>query len=134
MRVLVIEIYPKSNRNFDEHTVLDTQRSTDPDGNSVGGACINCHWPHGWPNAATPANDYAKLWVERWKTPQLVIHGELDYRVPYTEGLSLFTALQRQNVPSRFLYFPDEGHWINKPQNSALWYNTFLEWMGRWTK
>jgi dipeptidyl aminopeptidase/acylaminoacyl peptidase len=57
-----------------------------------------------------------------------VIHGELDYRVPVGEGFQLFTALQRMNVPSRLLYFPDEGHWVLKPQNSELWYNTVLAW------
>jgi dipeptidyl aminopeptidase/acylaminoacyl peptidase len=69
-----------------------------------------------------------------FKTPTLVIHGELDFRVPYTQGLQLFTALQLQKVPSKLLVFPDEGHWVLKPQNSVLWYNTFLEWIGEWTK
>ncbi|HEX9761301.1 MAG TPA: S9 family peptidase, partial [Candidatus Acidoferrales bacterium] len=58
------------------------------------------------------------------KTPTLVIHGELDFRVPYTQGLEMFTALQRQGVPSRLIMFPDEGHWILKPQNSEFWYKT----------
>jgi dipeptidyl aminopeptidase/acylaminoacyl peptidase len=80
---------------------------------------------------------------ERWspsnhardfKTPTLVIHGELDYRVPYGQGLQLFTALQVQKVPSKLLLFPDEGHWILKPQNSMLWYKTFLEWITEWTR
>lgn len=66
--------------------------------------------------------------VKNFKTPTLVIHGELDYRVPVGEGLQLFTALQRMDVPSRLLYFPDEGHWVLKPQNSELWYNTVLDW------
>lgn len=65
-------------------------------------------------------------------TPTLVIHGELDFRVPYTQGLQLFTALQLQKVPSKMLVFPDEGHWVLKPQNSVLWYTTFLEWVGEW--
>jgi dipeptidyl aminopeptidase/acylaminoacyl peptidase len=63
-----------------------------------------------------------------------VIHGELDYRVPYGQGLQCFTALQMQKVPSKLLLFPDEGHWILKPQNSVLWYNTFLDWIGEWTQ
>jgi dipeptidyl aminopeptidase/acylaminoacyl peptidase len=63
-----------------------------------------------------------------FKTPTLVIHGELDYRVPVTQGYELFTALQRQGVPSRFLYFPDEGHWVLKPRNSRLWNKTVLDW------
>ena len=60
----------------------------------------------------------------------LVIAGELDYRIPYSESLSLFTALQRQNVPSRLLVFPDEGHWILKPQNSQLWWAEMHKWLG----
>jgi dipeptidyl aminopeptidase/acylaminoacyl peptidase len=72
--------------------------------------------------------------VREFKTPTLVIHGELDFRVPYTQGLQLFTALQLQKVPSRLLLYPDEGHWVLKPQNSMLWYKTFLDWMNTWTK
>jgi dipeptidyl aminopeptidase/acylaminoacyl peptidase len=66
------------------------------------------------------------------KTPMLVIHGEQDFRVPYYEGVSLFTALQRQGVPSRFLVYPDEGHWILKPQNSRLWYGEVLQWISKY--
>jgi dipeptidyl aminopeptidase/acylaminoacyl peptidase len=69
-----------------------------------------------------------------FRTPTLVIHGELDFRIPYTQALELFTALQLDKVPSELLLFPDEGHWVLKPQNSLLWYKTFLDWMGSWTK
>ena len=72
--------------------------------------------------------------MKDFKTPTLVIHGELDFRVPYTQGLQLFTSLQLQKVPSKLVVFPDEGHWILKPQNSVLWYNTFLDWVGEWIK
>ncbi|MBK5290658.1 MAG: S9 family peptidase, partial [Acidobacteriia bacterium] len=72
--------------------------------------------------------------AKEFKTPTLVIHGEQDYRVPYGQGLQLFTALQVQKAPSKLLLFPDEGHWIGKPQNSLLWYKTFLEWIGEWTR
>lgn len=72
--------------------------------------------------------------TKEFKTPTLVIHGELDYRVPLGQGLQLFTALQAQKVPSQLLVFPDEGHWVLKPQNSVLWYKTFLEWLERWVK
>ncbi|MCX6621998.1 MAG: prolyl oligopeptidase family serine peptidase [Acidobacteria bacterium] len=72
--------------------------------------------------------------MKEFQTPTLVSHGELDFRVPYTQGLQLFTSLQMKNVPSRLLIFPDEGHWINKPRNSLLWYKTFLDWINRWTK
>jgi dipeptidyl aminopeptidase/acylaminoacyl peptidase len=67
--------------------------------------------------------------LSKYKTPTLVICGELDYRVPYTQSLEFFTALQRQNVPSKLVVYPDEGHWILKPQNSRLWYKTFSEWL-----
>ena len=65
----------------------------------------------------------------KYKTPTLVICGELDYRVPYTQSLEFFTAMQRQNVPSKLVVYPDEGHWILKPQNSRLWYKTFSDWL-----
>ena len=72
--------------------------------------------------------------VKNFKTPTLVSHGELDYRVPISEGMQLFTALQRRGVPSRFLYFPDEGHWVLKPQNTKLWFDTVGDWFDRWLK
>jgi dipeptidyl aminopeptidase/acylaminoacyl peptidase len=74
------------------------------------------------------------MFVKNFKTPMLVIHGELDYRVPYTEGLQLFTALQLQGVESKLLFYPDEGHWILKPQNSELWYKTVLSWFDKHLK
>jgi dipeptidyl aminopeptidase/acylaminoacyl peptidase len=72
-------------------------------------------------------------YAKEFKTPTLVIHGELDFRVPYTQGLQLFTALQAQKVPSKLLIYPDEGHWVLKPQNSLLWYRNFIEWITEWT-
>ena len=66
----------------------------------------------------------AEPFVKEFHTPTLVIHGELDFRVPFDQGLQLFTALQMQKVPSKLLVFPDEGHWVLKPQNSILWYKT----------
>jgi dipeptidyl aminopeptidase/acylaminoacyl peptidase len=74
------------------------------------------------------------LSIKNAKTPTLVIHSQHDYRLDVSEGLQLFTALQRLNVPSKFLYFPDEGHWVLKPQNSKLWYETVGDWCDRWTK
>ncbi|MFN2455000.1 MAG: prolyl oligopeptidase family serine peptidase [Pyrinomonadaceae bacterium] len=92
-------------------------------------------WFTDWEFGGTPWNNpevYTRwsphMFVKNFKTPLLVIHGEQDFRVPVTEGLQLFTALQRQNVESKMLYFPDEGHWILKPQNSELWYSTVLNW------
>ena len=70
----------------------------------------------------------------KYKTPTLVICGERDYRVPYTQSLEFFSALQRQGVPSKLMVFPDEGHWILKPQNSQLWYATFLDWMAAYLR
>ncbi len=74
------------------------------------------------------------LYAKNFKTPTLVIHGELDYRVPIGEGLQLFTALQRRGAPSKLLYYPDEGPWILKPQNSELWYKTVIGWFDQWLK
>jgi dipeptidyl aminopeptidase/acylaminoacyl peptidase len=92
-----------------------------------------------WEFGGTPwtnPDQYAKwspsYYVNDFATPTLVIHGELDFRVPYGQGLQLFTALQLQKVPSKLLIFPDEGHWILKPQNSVLWYNSVLDWLGEW--
>jgi dipeptidyl aminopeptidase/acylaminoacyl peptidase len=72
--------------------------------------------------------------VKNFKTPTLVVHGELDYRVPVGEGLQMFTALQRMGVASKLLYFPDEGHWVLKPKNSELWYRTVIEWLDTYVK
>ncbi len=69
-----------------------------------------------------------------FKTPTLVTHGELDYRVPAGQGLQLFTALQLQKIPSKLVLFPDEGHWIQKPQNSVFWYKTVIDWIDSWAK
>ncbi|MFC1561470.1 prolyl oligopeptidase family serine peptidase [candidate division KSB1 bacterium] len=71
-------------------------------------------------------------YIRDFKTPMLIIHSELDYRVPINEGLQAFTALRKMNVPSKFLYFPDEDHFINKPLNSELWHETTLEWIAEW--
>jgi dipeptidyl aminopeptidase/acylaminoacyl peptidase len=70
----------------------------------------------------------------KYKTPTLVVAGERDYRVPYTQSLEFFNSLQRQGVPSKLVIFPDEGHWILKPQNSQLWYKTFLDWLAEYLK
>jgi dipeptidyl aminopeptidase/acylaminoacyl peptidase len=73
------------------------------------------------------------LFAEKFKTPTLVVHGQLDYRLDVSQGFDLFTTLQRLGVPSEMLYFPDEGHWVLKPQNSQLWYKTVNAWIDRWT-
>jgi len=71
--------------------------------------------------------------VADWKVPMLVIHSDHDYRIPLSEGLAAFTALQRQGIPSQFLRFPDETHWVAKPHNSVQWHNTVNSWLKRWT-
>lgn len=73
-------------------------------------------------------------YVGRWKTPLLVIHGEQDFRVPVTQGIEAFTAAQVQGVPSRFLYFPAEGHWVLGPQNGVLWYRVFFDWLDHYCR
>ena len=98
-------------------------------------------WFPEWEFKGTPWTN--KPMYERWsphnfaanfKTPILIVHGELDYRVPIGEGLQLFTAVQRQGVPSKLLIFPDEGHWVLKPQNSQLWHHTLLDWIDKYLK
>jgi dipeptidyl aminopeptidase/acylaminoacyl peptidase len=98
-------------------------------------------WFMEWEFRGTPWTDRAMY--RRWspmlaetnfKTPTLVIHSQLDYRLDVSQGYELFTTLQRMNVPSKMLYFSDEGHWIQKPQNSQLWYKTVNDWVDEWTK
>ncbi len=94
-------------------------------------------WEHGgtpWENPEGYARHNPIDLVKNWKTPMLVIHGVKDYRVVYTQGLSTFTALQRRGIPSRLLIFPDENHWVLKPQNSLLWHRTVLGWLNQWLK
>jgi dipeptidyl aminopeptidase/acylaminoacyl peptidase len=94
-------------------------------------------WEHGgtpWDNPAGYAKHNPIDHLSKWKTPMLVIHGGRDYRVVYSEGIATFTALQRRGIPSKFLYFPDENHWVLKPANSVLWHDTVLGWLGEWTK
>jgi dipeptidyl aminopeptidase/acylaminoacyl peptidase len=72
------------------------------------------------------------LFADKFKTPTLVVHGQLDFRLDVSEGFQLFTTLQRLKVPSKMLYFPDEGHWVLKPQNSRLWWKTVNDWVDQW--
>ncbi|HEY2413089.1 MAG TPA: S9 family peptidase, partial [Pirellulaceae bacterium] len=73
-------------------------------------------------------------YVKDWQTPTLVIHGANDFRLVDAEGIATFTALQRRGIPSQFLYFPDENHWILKPKNSIVWHETILAWLEKWLK
>ncbi len=86
-----------------------------------------------WDNPETYAKWSPNLFAKNFKTPTLVVHGQLDYRLDVAQGFELFTTLQRLGVPSKMLYFPDEGHWVLKPQNSRLWNQTVNGWVDQWT-
>jgi dipeptidyl aminopeptidase/acylaminoacyl peptidase len=86
-----------------------------------------------WTNRSTYLKWDPELSTTKFKTPLLVVHGQLDYRLDVSQGLEAFTTLQRLKVPSKMLYFPDEGHWVMKPQNSQLWYQTVNDWVDQWT-
>ena len=93
-------------------------------------------WEHGG-HAYYEAPQEFERWnpvnyVEKWKTPQLVVTSENDFRIPYTQGIAAFTALQRRDIPSRLLIYPDESHWVLKPKNSRQWYDEVFSWMGRY--
>jgi dipeptidyl aminopeptidase/acylaminoacyl peptidase len=98
-------------------------------------------WFNDWEFKGTPYDNRASYekwsphqYAKNFKTPTLVIHGQRDYRLDVSEGFQLFTTLQMEGVPSKMLYFPDEGHWVQKPQNSQLWYKTVNDWVDQWTK
>ena len=93
-------------------------------------------WFDEWDHGGTPwdkPKEYAKFsphtYANKFSTPHLIIHGAKDFRVPETEAFQLFTALQRKGIPSKFLYFPDENHWVSKPANSKLWHETVFDWL-----
>jgi dipeptidyl aminopeptidase/acylaminoacyl peptidase len=97
-------------------------------------------WFSEWEMNGTPYDNpsgYEKWspdrFVKNWKTPMLVIHGGKDYRVVDTEGISTFTALRRKGIPARFVYFPDENHWVLKPNNTRLWHKEVYDWIKKWT-
>ena len=93
-------------------------------------------YPWDYFDKPTAENPFRKnspmLYIKNARTPTLVVHSQRDYRLDVSEGFQLFTALQLLHVPSKMLYFPDEGHWILKPQNSQLWYETVDDWCDRW--
>ena len=97
-------------------------------------------WDLGGPYWDSPSiqKNYDKFsphrYIRNWKTPLLVIHGEKDFRVPVTQGMEAFQAAQLQGVESRFLYFPEEGHWVMSPQNGVVWHRVFFEWLGKYCK
>ena len=92
-------------------------------------------WDHGGP---WYQRENAERWnpvnyVRNWRTPMLVIHGEKDFRIPYSQGLASWSAAQRRDVPAQLLIFPDENHWILKGRNSVQWHRTVFDWVRRWT-
>jgi dipeptidyl aminopeptidase/acylaminoacyl peptidase len=98
-------------------------------------------WFNNWEFKGTPLENRASYqkwsphqYAKNFKTPTLVVHGQLDYRLDVSEGFQLFTTLQTMGVPSKMLYFPDEGHWVLKPQNSQLWWETVNDWVDQWVK
>ena len=94
-------------------------------------------WDHEgtpWDNPQGYEEQNPLNFVSKWKTPTLVIHGAKDFRVVETQGIGTFTALQRLGVPSKFLYFPDENHWVLKPHNSIQWHETVIGWLDQWLK
>ena len=86
------------------------------------------------PRAKKTYHDSPHKMVEKWDTPILCIHGEKDYRINYTQGMSAFNAARMKGLPAEFLVFPDENHWVLKPQNGILWQRTYFNWLARWLK
>jgi len=112
--------------NLDERIAyFDTEELWFPEWDHMGTPWTN---PDGY-EKHNPVN-----FVKNWKTPMLVIHGAYDFRVVETQGISTFNALQRLGIPSKFLYFPDESHWVLKPHNSILWHETVIGWLDKWCK
>ncbi len=84
-----------------------------------------------WEGSKIYREQSPSAFADNFKTPTLVIHGALDFRVPDAQGLGMFTALQRQGVPSRYVFFPDEGHWIPKPANRIVWWREVHDWLAK---
>jgi dipeptidyl aminopeptidase/acylaminoacyl peptidase len=92
-------------------------------------------WEHGIPWETPDSDKFSPhKYAAAWKTPMLIIHNDLDFRVPISEGMAAFTTLQRKGIPSKLLMFPDEGHWVLKPQNSELWHKTIFGWLAEYLK
>jgi dipeptidyl aminopeptidase/acylaminoacyl peptidase len=90
---------------------------------------------YGKPDSENPYRKWSPmLYATHFKTPTLVVHGQLDYRLDVSEGFQLFDTLQMLGVPSKMLYFPNEGHWVLKPQDSELWWKTVNDWVDEWVK
>jgi dipeptidyl aminopeptidase/acylaminoacyl peptidase len=94
--------------------------------------------PYALKDSLSVANRYEQWspfnYVKNWKTPMLIVHSQLDYRVDLSEGYQAFTAAKRMGVPTKFLYFPDEGHWVLRPRNRRIWWGTVLDWLEGYLK
>jgi dipeptidyl aminopeptidase/acylaminoacyl peptidase len=134
------EDFPKGWNGFGAG--YDPMGHTNPPKQSLDGApgSLAGHAAEPWRYQNLPADeDPFRRWspmryIENAKTPTLVVHSQKDMRLDVSQGFELFTALQRLGVPSKFLYFPDEGHWVLKPQNAELWNAVVGDWCDRWTK
>lgn len=91
-------------------------------------------WEYSNPAAMKSFSQSPHLFVNNWDTPIMVIHGEKDFRIPYTQGMAAFNTAVLKDIPAEFLYFPDECHWVTKPQNSILWHREFYKWLDKWLK
>ena len=112
-----------------ESAYLETEEQWFPNFD-LGGA----PWDKDNPVALRSYANSPHLFIQNWDTPILVSHGEKDYRVVATQGIMAFNAAQMMGVPSQLIYFPDENHWVLKPQNGILWQRTFFAWLDRWLK
>jgi acylaminoacyl-peptidase len=96
-------------------------------------------WFDNWENGGDVFTDPAKydtfnpmMHAKNWSVPMLVVHSDKDYRIPLSQGIGAFTALQAKGIPSEFLRFPDENHWVLKPQNARLWHDTVFGWLAKY--
>ncbi len=92
------------------------------------------YWDWNNPVVKKSYSNSPHLFVDKWNTPICVIHSEFDFRIVASEGMAAYNAAQMRHIPSRYLYFPDETHWVLKPQNSLLWHRNFIDWFGQWLK
>jgi dipeptidyl aminopeptidase/acylaminoacyl peptidase len=92
-------------------------------------------WEHGKPWENPEFEKYSPhRYAANFSTPNLIIHNDHDFRVPISEGMQVFTLLQRKGIPSKLVMFPDEGHWVLKPQNSEFWHKTIFDWLAGYLK
>ncbi len=85
-----------------------------------------------WDDPAVADRQSAQRFAAHFKTPTLILHGEKDFRVPFTQGLAYYNTLRQKGVPTRLVYFPDENHWILKPNNSLVWHREVFAWLDKY--